>query len=1178
MRFAPCFLPVLLVTLALNLDAQTSPQMTFGKNRVQYHHQFDDWSVYETEHFITYWYGDARNVAQGALQCAEFDFPEIQRLLEYQPNEKIEMLVFSDITDLKQSNIEESDVLMTQPEETKVVGNKIFVHFNGDHQHLRAQVREGTAGVLLNSMLFGSNLQEIVSNAVLLNLPPWFTQGLTAYCGESWSPELDNQLRDLLLSDRIKNFDRLAKEYPRLAGHAFWHYINTHFGKSTVSNLLYLTRINRSVENGFFYVLGNGYRRTTDTMLEYYRRIYKEETTYLKNPPEDGIFTPPNKKKLPVTHIKISPDGKRIAWVTNDIGRWKVCIRETGDKTGRVIMKGGTRNALQAPDYNYPLLAWNPDNKHLTVISEQRDKLYLTDIEVNSGKKEKNALAPDYQRVFSLDYTGRNEIAFSAAVKGYSDLFLYRLSTKQTERLTNDFWDDLDASFALIEGRRTLLFSSNRLSDTLSTEKSDTILPIGTLDIFMYDLDSRSNELVRITNTPLSNERMAMGADSAGFSYLTNASGIVNRQAGKLEPFTAYTQAIIYLKDGAEARGLVMNRPMVWPLERILAKLAPLDSVLANIDSTQIDSIRFAEVIKKRPVTWNQTNYDRNILIQHSSQRAGKWVEVIKRSGKTSFFIRKTDPVARNSARYTLWREQKLIASGIPVDQSIEEYKTAEPVPIQPAPTDTIPPVNPGWLFQLPDYLSISTQSQTEPTPRLVTPDSIPTPPLTTSRPVLPVPDIARKTSAIRFYPFKITPYRLKFRTDYVTTTADNNVMFDGLQLYEGPQSRLSIPPPGILLKANFKDLLEDYVIEAGGRLPVTFNGAEYYLWLDNKKKRLDKRYILYRRVLVNNEERPTPYPPTLSPEYQTRTVSLLGQYEVRYPIDAFTSLRGSVGLREDKVRTLGSDLYSLERPDRAEQRASLRLSAVFDNTADIDLNLKTGTRAKIYADAIKRMSFNTEPEWSLQFNKGFMTVIGFDARHYQMLDRRSQIAVRMAGATSFGSEKMLYIMGGVENWILPKFNNTIQLPQDDGFAYQSPAVNIRGFNQNIRNGNSHILLNTELRVPIFKYLSNKPTLGNFWRNFQVVGFFDAGTAWQGRNPFSRDNPINVVYLEEGPDRRPPIVTMQVNYFRDPVVAGFGAGVRSQLLGMYMRADYAWGIESRVVQKPLLHIALGTDF
>jgi hypothetical protein len=29
---------------------------------------------------------------------------------------------------------------------------------------------------------------------------------------------------------------------------------------------------------------------------------------------------------------------------------------------------------------------------------------------------------------------------------------------------------------------------------------------------------------------------------------------------------------------------------------------------------------------------------------------------------------------------------------------------------------------------------------------------------------------------------------------------------------------------------------------------------------------------------------------------------------------------------------------------------------------------------------------------------------------------------------------------------------------------------------------------------------------------------------------------------------------------------------------MYLRADYGWGIETRVVQKPILHLALGTDF
>ena len=75
------------------LQAQTTSQVVeFGKNRVQYHHQFDDWSLYETPNFITYWYGDARNVAQSALQLAEYDFPTVQQLLEHQPTEKIEML------------------------------------------------------------------------------------------------------------------------------------------------------------------------------------------------------------------------------------------------------------------------------------------------------------------------------------------------------------------------------------------------------------------------------------------------------------------------------------------------------------------------------------------------------------------------------------------------------------------------------------------------------------------------------------------------------------------------------------------------------------------------------------------------------------------------------------------------------------------------------------------------------------------------------------------------------------------------------------------------------------------------------------------------------------------------------------------------------------------------------
>lgn len=102
--------------------------------------------------------------------------------------------------------------------------------------------------------------------------------------------------------------------------------------------------------------------------------------------------------------------------------------------------------------------------------------------------------------------------------------------------------------------------------------------------------------------------------------------------------------------------------------------------------------------------------------------------------------------------------------------------------------------------------------------------------------------------------------------------------------------------------------------------------------------------------------------------------------------------------------------------------------------------------------------------------------------------------------------------------------------------------------------------------------------MGNFWRNFQITGFFDVGSAWQGGNPYGGDNPINTVTLTEGPDGKDPIVIMKVNYFRYLLVAGYGVGARAMIFGMYLRADYGWGIETRVVQKPRLHLALGTDF
>lgn len=220
--------------------AQTN-QVQFGKNRVQYHDDFDQWLYYETNLFTVYWYGKSRNAGHKVVRIAEREFNDIIKTIDFKTNEKTEFLVFADITDLKQSNIGISDAFEYDGDLTKTVDNKIFIAFDGNHNHLRRQIREGIAAVYLNNLLFGSNLQEMVQNSLMLSLPQWFKTGLISYFGEEWSSNYDLEVAKALSNKKIKDFEQLAVAEPRLAGHMFWNYVGFNYGKNTIGNLVDVT-------------------------------------------------------------------------------------------------------------------------------------------------------------------------------------------------------------------------------------------------------------------------------------------------------------------------------------------------------------------------------------------------------------------------------------------------------------------------------------------------------------------------------------------------------------------------------------------------------------------------------------------------------------------------------------------------------------------------------------------------------------------------------------------------------------------------------------------------------------------------------------------------------------------------------------------------------------------------
>jgi hypothetical protein len=1148
LRYAFVILPAILAGAGAALAQGT--QVEFGKNRVQYHRDFDEWSKYESDNFITYWYGEARNVGQAAVQFAEYDFARIQSILEHRINDKVQIIVYTDLSDLKQNNIGIEEAFTNIGGQTKIVGNKIFVYFDGNHNNLRRQVREGIASVYLDAMLFGSNLQEIVQNSVMLNLPDWFRLGLISYVGENWNTTLDNKLRDIVLADDFQNFQTLAATDPILAGHSLWYFISENFGRPTVSNLLYLTRINRSIENGFLFVLGSSYEVVMENWGRYFRQRYRAEVKS-KEPSALSQVTFRNKRNLPVTQVKLSPDGRQLVYVTNEISRVRVYLHDLRNNERQVIFRGGFRNPFQETDYNYPIVAWNPNGQEIAILYEKRDVIRLRFHDVITGKIQEDLLSTEYQRVYSLDYVNPGSLVFSAAARGFSDIFLYNPKARQSQRITNDIWDDLDVAVVDVRGKKGLVFASNRPDTSLVNVRMDTILPLGTFDIFYYDLEERPRELVRVTNTPFANERNPAAVDSVYFVYTTDENGVYNREAAYLEDYVHHYEQKILLKDGSE---IVLHA----------------DSSLASIDSAMIDTITLHPVIRTRGVSRPTTNYDRNLLRHHSAPRAGRIAELFLRDGRHGIFVGELSLDTMTVPTPTHFRLQRSPAFGLAIPPVLrgEEIAIDPAIVLQPE-IKTAAPMDEGFLFQT----EFEDEAPSDLLAEEETPTQTPEEEITILRPIAPptlLTEFPREPEIYRFRPARITPYRLEFRTDYVTTRLDNSLLFEGLEAYDVDQDVFSYPPPGILFTANFKDLFEDYEVEGGIRVPTTFNGTEYFLIAHDKKKRLDKSYAIYRRNMRLSEESRSPIPNV--PNKRESNI-LLGQFGLRYPFDIYRSVRATFLVRRDRITQLATERPTLERATDSQQRMGMRLEYVFDNTLDVSLNIKNGARYKFYGALMKKFDLQLSDGLSFSFDEGFMGILGLDARHYQRVLKHSVFATRFAAATSFGSEKMLYFLGGVDNWLFPSTNDDIPVPQGrDDLAFKALATNMRGFQINIRNGNSFAVANAELRVPAIRYLFPR-TNSSLLRNFQVVGFLDAGTAWEGLDPFSNENPINTKVFD-----RSDQVSVRVNFFRDPIVIGYGVGARALLFGYFVRVDYGWGIETRRVQDPILHISLGMDF
>jgi hypothetical protein len=86
------------------------------------------------------------------------------------------------------------------------------------------------------------------------------------------------------------------------------------------------------------------------------------------------------------------------------------------------------------------------------------------------------------------------------------------------------------------------------------------------------------------------------------------------------------------------------------------------------------------------------------------------------------------------------------------------------------------------------------------------------------------------------------------------------------------------------------------------------------------------------------------------------------------------------------------------------------------------------------------------------------------------------------------------------------------------------------------------------------------------------VAFGDIGTAWSGDSPWAGKNAWDNEVFVQGPVK----VILDTN--RDPIVGGFGFGMRTMLMGYFIRADWAWGVENSYILPRVFYLSLSLDF
>ncbi len=1058
----------------LRAQFHNGSNLEFGKNRVQY--QTFEWQYFPIDGAEVYYYQGGKALAAQVVIDLPIWIKEVERLLDRTIEKPLQFLVFNKQEDFRQSNI---GGVSTEDENIGgtaiLVGSKIFLYGKGEHALLEKDVKKGLAQVLFNQSMNGGSWQDALRNNSTMSFPSWYTEGLFSYVSEPWSATVSMRAKDAARCALIRDASRASETNALWIGHAIWKYIADVFGEPVIANVLYMTRVTKSIEKGIQYATGMDLEMLFAEASQYHLSGVdtphflpalgtKKQLRQAKTIPGDLPFK--LKKHLQYRSFSLHPNGQQGILVTEERGQitlWHIDLLARSKR--RIARHGHKIDRIQ--DDSFPVLAWHPNGRIVTYTLEEKGSNFLINVDLISLESERKELF-QIDKVMSMVYAPDGmTMIWSALRNGQSDLYRYQVLSNNQRALWTDVFDDLDP--VISADGSTIWFVSNRPNTAISATYQLGQAIAETHDIYALNWDEKIPSITRWSDTPLIDERGLQIQDEGVISFLAE------------QP------------DGSQ------DRSHAWR-----------DSSIASIDTT----IHYRWFTQSRVIE----SFQEPIVSFQEIPSTGSVLTTSLLHGHPFYRIQSSRSDAANNAT--------LEAKSLEPMQELELNWDWSPSPTE---ADF-------RAYSFGPWSPKEDESRAfESTPSGASVDL----------------DGKSEQASPTFVLPKPRNYRRNYAIESVKAQLDNTF---GTSFYQPYSGAIALQPGlGGLTMTSMSDLFEDRRYTVGFRLSGRLDNSTYAIAYSNLQNRWDKTWSLERQGITQ---------PTNGNQSLIKTHIHSLRHRLTYPFDEVRSLRFQGVMRLDRNVPLSIDAYNLRIGTDFTTQWGAEVAYVFDNSRTRRLNIREGTRYRIWAEYLLS---------GLGDEKTFGT-FGFDFRHYQPLYRDIIFAFRAGGNWSLGSQKLLHLMGGVDNMLSATEPGNSPIDPNTPYAFQTQSTPIRGFTQNTRNGSNMALINAEVRIPFWSTLSSRAAGSDLLEHLQFVGFADLGSAWNGKHPYDDDNTFNQITVTQNP------ITLTIDNNREPLIWGTGFGLRSYLFGYWVRADWCWGVDDGRWQERLFALSLNLDF